>query len=287
IRRAAFVAAVVVVRAIQPEGRRSDVGRVGLGGDGGDDDVLGKDIAWPARPVAEIKLGTDGVPEFHIKPGSPDKIESLEVYICLKEPNNYARLWLDAKAEKKGDSWVAKLPVKNVDDYVFAFANIRYPGDIVISSDFTAAIPSKLGKAVATRVDAADGTESWSEVVPTEIAGVKGFRALNVHVGTVCRQFGEPQRKAPEGAVMVFRFYCTQPQTVILDASRFKTEIEITASDEWQTLEIPAERLRYLGTHDPLKSWSTVDTIAILPKPGSDITKIVFADPTWKVAGKN
>ncbi|MFM8981451.1 MAG: alpha/beta hydrolase family protein, partial [Spartobacteria bacterium] len=135
--------------------------------------VLGKDIAWPARPVAEIKLGTDGVPEFHIKPGSPDKIESLEVYICLKEPNNYARLWLDAKAEKKGDSWVAKLPVKNVDDYVFAFANLRYPVDIVIASDFTAAIPAQLGKAVAPRVDAEDGTESWSEVVPTEIAGVK------------------------------------------------------------------------------------------------------------------
>ena len=248
-----------------------------------DKHVLGKDIAWPARPVSEIKLDAAGVPEFHVKPGSPEKIESLEVYACLKEPNNYARLWLDAKAERKGDTWVAKIPVKNVDDYVFAFANLRYPGDIVISSDFTAAIPSKLGKAVATRVDAEDGSESWSDVVPTEIAGVKGFRALNIHVGTVCRQFGEPQRKAPEGSVMVFRFYCTQPQTVILDGNRFKTEIEITASDDWQTLEIPAERMRFLGAHDPLKSWSELNTITIQAKPGSDITKIVFAEPKWKV----
>ena len=249
--------------------------------------VLGKDIAWPARPVSEIKLDAGGVPEFHIKPGSPEKIESVEVFTCLKEPNNCARLWLDAKAEKQGDNWVAKIPVKNVDDYVFAFANLHYPGGLVISTDFTAAIPSKLGKAVATRVDAEDGSESWSAVGPAEVAGVKALRPLNNQLGTTCAQFGEPQRKAPEGAVLVFRFYCTQPQKIVLAANgRFTTEIEITASDDWQTLEIPAERLRFLGVHDPLKSWSQASTISLTPKPGSDITKMVFADLKWKVPGK-
>jgi hypothetical protein len=169
---------------------------------------------------------------------------------------------------------------------VFAFANIRYPGGIVISTDFTAAIPSKLGKAVATRVDAEDGTESWSDVGPAEVAGVKGFRPLNKRSGTTCNQFGEPKRKAPYGAVMVLRFYCTQPQTIILDGSRFRTEIEITASNDWQTLEIPAERLRFGGVHGPLSKWSDVNTITIQPKPGSDITKIVFAEPTWKIPAK-
>ena len=248
--------------------------------------VLGKDIAWPTRPVTEIKLDADGVPELHIKPGSPEKIESLEVYNSFKESNNVGRLWLDAKAEKKGDTWVAKIPVRNVDDYVFAFANIRYPGGIVISTNFTAAIPAKLGKAVATRVDAEDGSESWSEVGPAEVAGVKGFRPLNNRTGTTCIQFGEPKRKAPEGAIMVLRFYCTQPQTIILDGSRFRTEIEITASNDWQTLEIPAERLRFGGVHGPLSKWSDVNTITLQPKPGSDITKVVFAEPTWKIPSK-
>jgi dienelactone hydrolase len=248
--------------------------------------VLGKDIAWPARPVTEIKLDADGVPEFHIKPGSPEKIESLEVYNSFKESNNVARLWLDAKAEKKGDTWVAKIPVRNVNDYVFAFANLRYPGGIVISTNFTAAIPAQLGKAVATRVDAPDGTESWSEVGPAEVAGVKGFRPLNNRSGTTCIQFGEPKRKAPEGAVMELRFYCTQPQTIILTANRYSTPIEITASNDWQTLEIPAERLRFGGAHGPLGSWSAVTTITLQPKPGSDITKVVFAEPTWKIPAK-
>jgi hypothetical protein len=215
-----------------------------------------------------------------------DKIESLDVFTCLKEANNCGRLWLDAKAEKQGDTWVAKIPVKNVDDYVFAFANIRYPGGIVISTEFTAAIPSKLGKAVASRKDAEDGSESWSAVGPAEVAGVQALRPLNNQLGTTCTQFGEPQRKAPEGAVLVFKFYCTQPQTIILSANKYKAEIEITASNDWQTLEIPAERLKYHGLHGPLQSWSTINAITLAPKPGSDITKMVFADLTWKVPGK-
>lgn len=105
---------------------------------------------------------------------------------------------MDAKSEKHGDTWVAKLPVRNVDDYAFAFANIRYKGDIVISSDFTAAIPSRLGMAVATKVEAPDGSDSWTDVEPAEgPGGIKGMRPLINSMGTTCKQFDEPHRKAP------------------------------------------------------------------------------------------
>ena len=253
--------------------------------------VLGKEIDWPARPVSEIKRDAAGVPEFHIKPASPEKIESLDVYYALKEPFNCARLWMDAKTEKKGGTWVAKIPVKNVDDYVFAFANIRYPGEIVISSDFTAAIPSKLGKAVATKVFAADGSESWTDVDVVEVAGSKGLRPNYPH-GISCDSYGEESRKAPEGAVMVFEFHCTQPQTFTLAVNGpFSADFEIKGSDAWQTLEIPAERIRLLGDRDPLKSWSEAKSISLKPKnaPGvtSNISWITFKDPKWKVPGQN
>lgn len=246
--------------------------------------VLGYDIYWPARPVSEIKLDTAGVPEFRLTPADPDRVEGVEVYCALKEPVSFIRHWLDAKAERRGNTWVAKVPVKNVDDYLFAFANLRYPGDIVISSDFTAAIPSKLGKAVATRVDAEDGSDAWSEVGPVEgVGGVKGLRAINNSMGTVCRQFGEPGRQAPEGAVMDFRFYCTQPQTLILEADdRFAVDLEITAADGWQAVVVRPEQLRAKGDGTPLASWSRVTSIRLKPKAGSDITKVVFADIRWK-----
>ncbi len=251
--------------------------------------VLGKDIAWPARPASEIKLDAAGVPEIVVKPASVDRVESVSVYYALKEPNNIARFWIDAKAEKQGDTWVAKLPVKNIEDYVFSFANIRYQGDIVLSSDFTAAIPSKLGKAVATRVDSPDGSDSWSEVAPVEgVGGIKGLRPLNNNSGTICRQFDEPQRKAAENSVMEFRFYCTQPQTVIMSVNdNFSSEIEITASNDWQTLLIRPEQFLLGGTGpDTLTRFDLVKSIALKPKNGSDITKMFFADIKWETPSK-
>jgi hypothetical protein len=37
-----------------------------------------------------------------------------------------------------------------VDDYVFGYANVFYDTTVVVSTDFNAAIPTKLGKAKAT-----------------------------------------------------------------------------------------------------------------------------------------
>jgi hypothetical protein len=75
-------------------------------------------------------------------------------------------MWIQVR---QGNTWVAKLPVMNVNDYVFSYANIRYQNDCVLSSDFEAVIPSKLGKAVATDKKSdliSDGTGQWSHVGP-------------------------------------------------------------------------------------------------------------------------
>lgn len=47
-------------------------------------------------------------------------------------------------------------------------------------------------------------------------------------------------------------------KTIIFDGNRFKTEIEITASNDWQTLEIPAERLRFHLRRANLESFGEV-----------------------------
>jgi len=112
--------------------------------------VLGKDIDWPAHPKSIITLNAEGVPEMHVTPALPGKVTELKAYYALKQPVSFGRSWRDVNAVRHGDTWVAKMPVLNVDDYVFGFANIRYTNNIVLSTDFNAAIPSKLGHAVAT-----------------------------------------------------------------------------------------------------------------------------------------
>lgn len=286
--------------------------------------VLGTDHFWPERPGSEIKLGNDGVLELHLTPASPDRITELQVYQCLKTANNIERHWRDvesvrrdgkifrptgdgpqerrpgnlpghAKAERMGttpeptrgsSTWVAKLPVINVDDYVFSYANIRYENDCVVSSDFEAVIPSTLGNAVATDKKSdvmPEGTGQWSHVAPVEgVGGIQGFRPLNNRWGTSSKQFSDPKWQAPQGADLSFQFYCTQPQALVLEVNHhFAMDLDITASDEWQTMVIRAEQLKRKVHNFPLGDWSEVTSLTIKPKPGADITKVVFANFRW------
>ena len=248
--------------------------------------VLGKDIFWPARPVSEIKLDADGVPEFHVTPASPDKVVELTACYVMQNPVSFGRAWRDVELARHGDRWVAKLPVLNVDDYVFAFANIRYTNNCVVSSAFEAVIPSKLGNAVATDKKSdviSDGTGQWTEVGPVEgVDGIKGFRPLNNRQGTSTKQFSDPKWQAPAGAMLNFQFYCTQPQALILEANgQYVTDLNITASNDWQSMTIDARQLKHKAHGVALLKWSENETLAIKPKPEADITKVVFANFKW------
>ena len=85
---------------------------------------------------------------------------------------------MNPKAEKQGDSWVAKVPVRNVDDCVFAFANFH----------------------------------RWHPLESRQGRSYANFSAN----------------------------------------SHFAKELQLIGSPEWQTLEIPPEKLRFLGNRDLL-----------------------------------
>lgn len=254
--------------------------------------VLDRNVDWPAHPQSEIRLDKDGVPELRITPASPQQITEVAAYYALKTPFNLTRNWRDTKAVREGDTWVAKMPVLNVNDYVFGYANIRYANTIVLSSDFEAAIPSTLGKAVATDKPSSNlsegGTGMWSDVAPVEGAGgIKGFRPLNNQRGTASQQFSDPKWKAPPHAQLSFQFYCTEPQTLTLVADDwYETDLEITASDQWQQRVIPAVKLLHRNSGQPLADWSNVTSLQLKPKVGSDITKVIFANIKW-IEGTN
>lgn len=250
--------------------------------------VLNKDIFWPARPASRIRLDSDGVAEMCLTPASQGRIKKIEVYQCLKTANNIARHWRDVEAIRIGNTWIAKLPVLNVDEFVFSYANIHYDNNCVISSDFEAAIPSTLGDASATdrQTDLiSEGTGHWTDVALVEgLGNVQGFRPLNKRLGTSTAQFSDPKWQAPKNAVLSFQFYCTQPQKLFLEADgQFVADLSITASDGWQTLHIQPDQLSHNAHGFPLKQWSSITTLAIKPKPGADITKVIFAGFKWSV----
>ncbi|MFT5526227.1 MAG: dienelactone hydrolase [Pirellulaceae bacterium] len=249
--------------------------------------VLNKDHFWPAHPESEIKLNAEGVPELIVTPSSPKKVKSVEMYYALKNPAYFSRAWRDVEVVHKGHSWVGEMPVANVDDYVFSFANITYDNTVVVTTDFNAAIPSRLGNATATdktsdRYSGAGGIGAWSNVVEVEGVGrIKGFRCADNQAGTGSELMSNPQWKCPSNAQLGFKFYCTEPQTLVVTADGYDYEVEITASDHWQEMLLPASKFISRATQKRMGSWKTTTAVHFKPKSDSDITKVLFAQFNW------
>ena len=249
--------------------------------------VLGKDVVWPEHPKSEIRLDANGVPELVIAPASPDSVRKVEIFYALKNPCSFARAWRDTPSVRQGPQWVGKMPVLHVNDYVFGYANITYDTTIVRSTDFNAAIPAKLGQAVATDKPSSDlsvsGYSTWSHIAELEgPRGIKGFRPTNNGRGSGTEQLHDPKWQAPAHSRLSFKFYCTEPQTVVLTAADYNSvELEITASDNWQEMAIAPERLINRFSQKSMSNWSSVGKIHFLPKQGSDLTKVIFADFKW------
>ncbi len=255
--------------------------------------VMGKEVFWPAHPKSEIKLDADGVPELIVTPASPERVKTVEIYYALKNPVWLSRVWRDTESVRKNNKWVSKMPVLNIEDYVFAYANVIYDTTVVLSTDFNAAIPSKLGNAKATDkssdIYSGDGgMGAWNNVAEVEgVGGVKGFRCIDNKAGTGTELLSNPKWKASLTARLGFKFYCTEPQTLIFSADDYDAEIEITASDNWQTMVIPANKFINRANQKRMGKWENIAALHLKPKVGADMTKVVFAQFKWEVPDKS
>jgi len=181
-------------------------------------------------------------------------------------------------------------PSGHIDDYVFGFANINYDTTVVVSIDFNAVIPSKLGEAAATKTmpDAIytgdGGLGAWMNIAEVEgVGGIKGFRCMENKRGATADFASNPKWKAPRRAQLAFKFYCTEPQTLILTADDWDAEVEITASDRWQEIVIPPGRLLLPGSQKPRPNWEGISKLQLKPKGHAEISIVVFAQFKWVV----
>ena len=253
-----------------------------------DKHVLDKKINWPGQPISSIRLDATGVPELVVAPDMSDKIRKVEIYYALKNPCSFTRAWRDTPAIHQGSTWTAKMPVLNTDDYVFGFANITYDSTIVRSTNFEAAIPSKLGKARATDkqsevISSGSNHGIWTNIAEVEgPKGIKGFRPTSNQKGSETEQLSDPKWKSPEKGQLNFKYYCTEPQNLILTAGdHYLADIEIKASDNWQEMTVQSSQLKNRFDQRTLQSWSSIGKIHFKPQQGSDITKVIFAEFKW------
>ena len=173
-----------------------------------------------------------------VEASSPERVSKVEIFHAITSPSSFNRSWRDAKVVQSAKNrWTASLPVLNVKDYVFSFANLTYDNTVIRSTDFEAAIPSELGKARATDKRSStlysgdDGIGVWTDVAEVEgPGGIKGFRSTNKRRGSGTELLADPKWQAPDGTDLGFDFYCTQPVTLTFVAgNHYEGTIEITA----------------------------------------------------------
>jgi len=247
--------------------------------------VLGKEVFWPGLPKSCIRLDGAGVPELVITPAQVDKVQKVEMWYSLKNPVSFQRSWRDVKGVKSGDCWIGKMPVQDVHDYVFGYGNVTYDNTVVRSTDFNAAIPSTLGAARATdrlETTGPDALSAWTDTAEAEgPGGIRGIRPINNQKGTSSEQYMDPKWLAPKHSQLRIKFYCTEPQLLILSADdRFQTALKITANDQWQEMIMPASRLSG-ADGKPMKDWAGIRKLQLVPQKGSDIFKVIFAEFAW------
>ena len=254
-----------------------------------DKHVRGRDVFWPAQPRSVLRLDPEGVPELEVVPSEVGSVKKVEVYYATKTACSFNRSWRDVEARGAGGKWTGKLPVLNVEDYVFGFANVTYGTGLVLSTGFEAAVPARLGPARATdqRSDTlgsgSGAADLWSNMVELEGPhGIRGLRPTHNGRGARTDQFGDQRWQAPPGHELLVKFYCTEPQTLLVTAGGvYRAEVEVTASDEWQEMRLAAARFHAPEGGRSLPDWSGAGSMELKPKPGSDLTKVLFGEMRW------
>ena len=247
--------------------------------------VKGEEIAWPENPKSEIKIGRDGVPVFVLEPDRSEEVESVEIYYALKEPFNISRNWRNAEVFKMKKMWTAKMPIVDTEMYLFAYANVRYESAIVLSSNFEAVVPSRIGKAIATDKKSliiyrgSDGAGCWTPTVIEAVGpdGVRGFKSSDDH-SFWTDQPNDPKWYAPEGARLSFKVLSKEQKTLTIKAEHFSGRVDVDGSDKWQRVIVEAKELKNSFNSSPLAGWDKAKVVRI---EGSKLKELIFTDFEW------
>ena len=194
------------------------------------DSHLQKRFPFPQSPKAELILNrSSGIPVFRVSPETSLAIERVDVYYGYeRDPRN--RFWADGRATARDGVWEAECPVFDLDEPLFAFANVYYrlterqrregdPETFAISVS-RAAYPDALRGA---KVKA---TEKLRRLIDDFSRGFHDWYTLNIknrhHWLLSTRMLADPRWEAPRGAKLSLELAPTEAGNTL--AVQLKTD---------------------------------------------------------------
>ncbi len=258
--------------------------------------LKGAPFKMPPTPQIAMELKTpDGVPRITVTPVDSLPLQQVDIYYSI-DPHALTRFWRDAKAVKTGRQWQAACPVMNLDQPIFAFANVVYKtpaayrsgpqqsgrgesDTFAISSRVLSSGPAQLQ---AARVKATDKPERF---IDDGARGWHDWYQLNwghppLWTATT-RKLKDPKWRGPDGATLMFEVRCETDNQLVLTfncnawgamipgkpAVDYTVVKKLNGSQDWQTITVKLSELIASDPHvtAPLADWKTVTEFSLSP----------------------
>ena len=258
--------------------------------------VKGAAFTMPATPKTELELKTDnGVPRLTVTPDDSQPVQRVDIYYSL-DPHALTRFWRDAKAVKSGKQWKAECPVMNLEQPIFAYANVVYqtPAPYLTSAPMagqenseTYAISSRVLSAGPARLQetGVKATDKPDRLIDDGARGWHDWYLLNwghppLWTATT-RKLKDPKWRGPDGATLRFEIQCRSDNQLTLTfncnawgammpgqpATDYTAVKTLKGSPDWQTVSVTLSEL--VATDPkvtaPLANWQTVTEFSISP----------------------
>ena len=277
--------------------------------------LKGAAFRMPRTPATVLELKTDdGLPQLTVTPEDSHPIRRVDIYYSL-DPHALTRFWRDAKALKIGRQWKAQCPVMNLDQPIFAYANVAYEtpaqyrtgpqqagqensDTFAISSRVLSAGPAQLQAAKVKATDKPDrqiddGTRGWHDWYRLSWGHPPLWTATT-------RKLKDPKWRGPDGATLHFEIKCQTDNQLVLTFNcnawgamiPGKPAVDYTAvkalkgSPDWQTVSVSLNEL--VATDPkvtaPLANWQSVTEFSLSPS-GTTVRagqKVKADGPPWR-----
>jgi hypothetical protein len=250
----------------------------------------------PQTPQFALNLKTpNGVPRMIVTPDDSQPVKRVDIYYSL-DPHELTRFWRDGKAVKVGKQWTADCPVMNLEQPVFAYADVAYetptqyrnvahaPGQdnadtFAISSRVLSATPAQL------RASGVKATDQPDRMIDDGSRGWHDWYLLNwghppLWTATT-RKLKDTKWRGPDGATLHFEVKCESDNQLVLTfncnawgamipgkpAVDYTVVKMLKASPDRQTVAVSLNEL--IATDPkvtaPLANWQTVTEFSICP----------------------
>ena len=258
--------------------------------------LKGAAFKMPRTPQMALELKTgDGVPRITVTPDDSQPVLRVDIYYSL-DPHALTRFWRDAKAVKNGRQWKAECPVMNLEQPIFAYANVIYatpapyrsgPQPAGRENSDTFALSSRVLSVGPAQLQAAKvkATDKPDRQIDDGARGWHDWYLLNwghppLWTATT-RKLKDAKWRGPDGATLHFEIKCETDNQLVLTfncnawgavtpgkpAVDYAVVKVLKGSADWQTISVKLNEL--LATDPkitaPLTHWQTVTEFSLSP----------------------